>query len=260
MIELSEHFGDDTRRDNSESTRRRKWFLKARQDKIRQMDVAEDAAETNLSTAVTLSIATDMQIEQFKDKLELYDAAVIEALEDNQEQLQIVRERLAQIEIRIRSMLDQAYVHDDGRRMFKSEDGSFVIDEQGNDVSLDQVDPNLIEGPTAEIYLKELNSLNSNLLHEQELLVEREQLHNTQDLIHEKQEALESGTSTTQDLEDYDNEVFDALPQSARDKLSDDMNPLANAPNLTSSFTSPSNPIAPAAPASAPIQQFGFDG
>ena len=237
MIQLMEHFGDDARHDKSEAARRRKWFIKARQDKARQEEI-EDAAETSaISTIATVALATDYQIEQFQIRLHRYDAAVTEAILENDEQLKFIRERLRLVEQRIQQMLDEAYVLEDGRRVFKSEDGTYVIDEHGQDVAPEEVDFDLIPNTvTAESYMEKRQQQREALKVEQELVEERDQLHHAQDLIREKEEALESGKTTEQDLEEFDKEIFDALPASAKAKLPNDMNPVANAPDIKSSF------------------------
>ena len=242
MTNLGEHFGNDARHRRTEASRRRQWFIKARQDKARQEELSEAAEATATAAIVSVAIATEIQINQFKVKLERYDAAVTEALLENDERIQFIRDRILRTEQRIQKMLDQAYVLEDGRRIFKGEDGSYVIDEHGNDVLPDEVEFDLVTGPTAEDYTSATDQLAKDRQELDRLLEERKQLHKAQDLIREKQDALEIGETTEQDLEEFDNEIFEALPPSARAKLPENMNPIPNAPDLASSFKIPARP------------------
>ena len=98
-----------------------------------------------LSAAVT--IATPTQIAEFNVKLDTYDSAVVTALMENQVLLDAVNTRLE-------AMLSQAYVMADGRRVFKTEDGTQVFDQHGDEVGADELDPELIDAsrPTYESY------------------------------------------------------------------------------------------------------------
>lgn len=79
-------------------------------------------------------MATPTQVEEFEIKLDSYDEAIVTALMENQELLDAVRNEIT-------AMLSQAYVLEDGRRVFKTEDGTQVFDEFGTEVQADEVDP-----------------------------------------------------------------------------------------------------------------------
>ena len=68
------------------------------------------------------TVATDMQIQEFEAKLDRYEAATVAALIENQERLDVVTAQMI-------VLLDQTYVLEDGRRVFKTEDGTQVFDE-----------------------------------------------------------------------------------------------------------------------------------
>lgn len=108
--------------------------FKARKDKEereKKDEKTRDAEETLL-----VVIASEAEIGAFTVTLDTYDAATVEALQQNDEQLIKVREELTK-------MLDKAYVLPDGRKVFKTEDGLRVFDEHGIEVK--NLDPDEIE-------------------------------------------------------------------------------------------------------------------
>ncbi|MCP4182467.1 MAG: hypothetical protein GY761_04015, partial [Hyphomicrobiales bacterium] len=154
MILLGDHFSRDDQSRHSEWLRRRQWFIKARQDHHRKEDIADRLDEDVLSFAAEAIIATEIQIAEFEaridayearldsydQKLTAYDIAITKTLVENTNLLAILEQQLADVDAELLSMLAQAYVLDDGRRIFKSEDGSFVVDENGEQVTRDEVD------------------------------------------------------------------------------------------------------------------------
>ena len=150
MIQLGEHFKSDDRGRHSDWLRQRRWFIKAKQDHQRREHISDKFGDEMSSLVADAVMATQIQIVEFEAKLDIYDQATVEALIENQILLDAVRSRL-------NSMLDQAYVMKDGRRVFKSEDGSTVIDEFGKNVSAEEIDPERIPdgGITAEQYMRD---------------------------------------------------------------------------------------------------------
>ncbi len=214
MIQLMHHFGNDSRFSHSEEARRKQWFIKARQEQKLRDNIAEEAAENATVTAIGVSviIASEIQIAEFEAKLDVYDTAITEALMDNRERLDFIEKRLAETELRLQVMLEQAYIIEDGRRVFKSEDGSFVIDEFGEEVTPDEVDFDLVTGPTAQAYLEQLQFKRDDLEMRDSLNAERLKLHKAHDLVQEKREVVKSGMATVEDLEDHDaDDVFGKL-------------------------------------------------
>lgn len=161
MIQLGEHFRRDDHGRYSEWLRQQRWFIKARRDRDQQEKLADRLDDDILALAVEVVLVTQIQIEEFEAKLDAYDEATVIALMENQEMLDAIRAE-------IQSMLASAYVMEDGRRVFKSEEGSFVIDEFGENVSRDEIDFDMIpdDKPSAETYLKAKQA-------ESELLAER---------------------------------------------------------------------------------------
>ena len=246
MIQLMHHFGNDSRFSHSEKARRKKWFIKARQEQKLREDIAEEASENATVTAIGVSVimASEIQIAKFEAKLDVYDTAITEALMDNRERLDFIEKRLAETELRLQAMLEQAYIIEDGRRVFKSEDGSFVIDEFGEDVSPVEVDFDLVTGPTAQAYLEQLQFRRNDLETRDSLIADRRQLHKAHDLVQEKREVIKSGAVTVEDLKNYDAEIMDALPPSARKRIPGFDN-ADNAPAAKTAFTDNAAPSLP---------------
>ena len=73
---------------------------------------------------MAVSFASISQVQEFYAELDVYNAATITALDENRKQLDAVEERLE-------DLLSKAHVLPDGRRVFKSEDGQRVFDENG---------------------------------------------------------------------------------------------------------------------------------
>ena len=125
---------------------------------------AEDRAELADQAASAVSVR---QVTAFRQKLDLYDAA-------NTQDLLLNSENLAKARAMLASILARAYVHSDGRRLFRTRDGTQVFDEFGEDMT-DEVDPDLIEEgrPTWEDYLPSLEA-KSALEAERDGLIERQ--------------------------------------------------------------------------------------
>ncbi|HEV7248831.1 MAG TPA: hypothetical protein VGN93_17785 [Shinella sp.] len=107
-----------------------------RQEREKKREEAlDDQHEAFFDFAVSV-LATDTDIVAFTAKLDLYDAATVDALMENEEELATVREEL-------QGLLSKAYVLPDGRRVFRTEDGTSVFDEHGAEVK--DIDPMMIE-------------------------------------------------------------------------------------------------------------------
>lgn len=104
-------------------------------EKKRERERQEHQEEQLLEMVVAV-LATETQVREFTFKLDAYDTAIVEALNENDEQMVLVRRDLE-------ALLDRAYVLPDGRRAFKTEDGTRVFDEHGKEVF--DLDPDLID-------------------------------------------------------------------------------------------------------------------
>ncbi len=244
MIQLMHHFGNDSRYGQSEAARRRQWFIKARQEKRLREDIADRAEEDTTAFAVSAIKATDVQIEAFETKLDLYDTATVKALESNQVRLDDIQRRLLEVESHIQLMLDRAYVMEDGRRVFLTEDRTQAFDEFGTEVSNDELDFDAVpqSAPSYESFAKEIDLRNDLKTNETELINERHEIFEFQERLDEARERVADGEISTEELDDLDAELSDAMPSSIKHHVPG-MDGAATAPNLKPQFTEPTKPV-----------------
>ncbi|NRA87233.1 MAG: hypothetical protein HRU28_07520 [Rhizobiales bacterium] len=230
MIQLKEHFASDHRSHQSDWLLQQQWFIKSRHDQEKRDDKAEKLQDDLLSFAIDALVASEIQIEEFNMKLDQYDESTVKALMDNQI-------RIDEINAKIENMLADAYVMDDGRRVFKSYDNNLIIDEFGTIVTAEEIDPNLIPngGIAPEQYLDALNIRNEELEIQTQLIEFQEQLDSAREL------SAKDGV-TTQELDDLEADLFDALPPSVKSNISG-FDTAENAPDVTAIFAKNASPV-----------------
>jgi hypothetical protein len=202
MVKLAEHFTRDDAGRHPEWLRQREWFIKAKHDHQKR-DMAEQRAEGGTGFAtVALEIATKAQIASFEMKLNSHDEATVRALMENQDLLDA-------IQVQMDALLSQAYVTEDGRRVFRTADGTQVFDEAGTEVSKEELDPDLIDPsmPTWEAYAPLLQESH-------ELEAEREAILAYQDKLDAVRDEIEQGGVTAEDLDAMDAELTELMPPS----------------------------------------------
>ena len=242
MVALREHFSRDDRSRHSEWLRQRQWFIKAREDRQRRDEIADRLEDDLVSMATDVILATEAQIREFEARLDIYEArldgydqrldaydrAVTEALIRNSERLALLEQQIADSDATLFDMLSKAHVMEDGRRVFKSEDGSFVVDEHGDQVGAEEIDFDLIDGPTsAETFVGALERDKALKAEHVDALEERQQLHDAQaeiDTAREKsaaartklddaRERISEGELTLGEIEDLDAELEELMPK-----------------------------------------------
>lgn len=205
MVALMEQFKSEGAGRDSEWARQRQWFIKAKNDHQRREDLEDKASNNATATGISeIVAATATQIKEFEIKLDSYDAATVTALMENQVLLDAVQAR-------IDTLLAQAYVMEDGRRVFKTEDGTQVFDENGGIVRADELDADLIPttAPTWEAYSAEVETA-------QGLTSERGDLLAYQEKLDVAREEIADGEISEAELEELDADLLDAMPSSVR--------------------------------------------
>lgn len=206
-------------------------LLAERKERDRQKDGKLKEAQQEASDfGEAMMVATDAQIAAFTVKLDRYDAATVEALQNNTVALEKIREKLDK-------MLLDAYVLPDGRRVFKSKDGTKVFDEKGVEVGKDVIDPAQIgdDKPTWEAY-RDLYA------EDQRLKVERDELLRYQDKIDEMRKELAEDKPTQKRLKELEDDLSKNAPESVRRIMgeppmnNDTVDPVAQAPVLNSTI------------------------
>jgi len=243
LVQLVEHFGNDSRFGNTEAAQRRQWFIKAKQDNARREELLDQAEDTMLATAAIVAQATEIQIVEFEAQLDQYDQATIKALNENRIRIDEVKARLEELDVQIQDMLARAYVMDDGRRVFLTEDRKQAFDQDGNEITPDELDFDLIgsDRPSWESYsgaTEEANIVEREL---ERLEQERQEIHDFQDKVDAARDRLDEGDITKDELDALDAELADAMPLSVR-KHTSGFDTTENAPDLKTNFTAPANP------------------
>lgn len=200
----------ENRREEDERRLHRERELKGRKDKNEREKRTDE--QSDLTDAVlAFVLASESSIIELQAKVELYDAATVEALQINEE-------KLAEVQDQIRQMLEQAYVMPDGRRVFKTEDGLRVFDEHGEEVF--DFDPEEIEDwRTRWEAFDEKRQLRNGLLEE------RRELHDYQDVIAETNEELEKEGLTEERREFLENRLEAEKPDAVKRVLGEETAP-----------------------------------
>lgn len=167
-----------------------------------------DAVEADADFIDLASVAiTTEQAEVFQAELDIYQAATVEALLENEKALELVDDKLE-------LLMRKAHVLEDGRRVFKTEDGLRVFDEDGNELGKEIIDPDDIADDrprweTIEGILDQREALQS----------EREQLFDFQERLDSAQERLDSGEMTQKEFDRIREDLTSSAPEVIKSKV-----------------------------------------
>lgn len=157
--------------------------------------------------AVMEAIVPPARIAEYQVKLDRYDTKTVEALMDNEQAREFVREK-------INTMLGQAHTLPDGRRVFKTIDGQKVFDEHGQELEREKIDPATIDDkrPKWEMFKDALDERTR-------LAQEREKLLDYQGKLDQARARLDKGDITEGELRDMDDRLAKDMPDAVRKKL-----------------------------------------
>jgi len=209
MLRVIDDFEVRALRDDALELERSKWFIAAKarseQKELRQ----ENADQDLLDLAVSVILADPIEIEAFKVDLDQYDALTVEAIMEN-------REILDRLYLERDALLDNAYQLDDGTYVFKTEDGTRVIDKEGNIVSATVIDPDMIgdRHTTAEQWETITGSIKKHEAIDQRLM-------DYQEKLDAARERVDSGELTQDQFEDVRDGIEKDMPIEVRRKLPD---------------------------------------
>lgn len=206
---------------------RRRLHQEQQQREDKKRTEAKDAENDFVDFAVPIVQASAEQIDAFTVQLDRYDAATVAALNRNALELELVRERLA-------DMLLQAHVLEDGRRVFRTEDGSQVFDEFGAEVSPDIIAPHEID-PTAPTW----EDFSSERTLEQELNQERRELLDFQEKLDEARDQIADDQIGADELDALSDELETLMPSAVQEELG--MEP-SQTPALDNDFSRATTP------------------
>lgn len=190
-------------------------------DRERRLEEEQDKqAEADLEAFAT-AMASLSEIDDFKIELDRYDEATVAALDTNERALSVI---LKQQNV----LLSKAHVLEDGRRVFKTEDGTAVFDETGMAVDAVTIAPDLIRNdrPTWESYKPVLEA-------RERLQNERNQLHVYQAKLDGARERLDAGTVSHKEFEQLKLTLKEDMPDAVRE----------NIPNLSKGPAGPSTNV-----------------
>lgn len=199
-----EQFGRAARRDLEKARFLHEQF-KRDMEEARQQQVEADHDATDL--VLEMVLASPASIAAFRVRLDSYDEATVAALMDNEKALEEVQRR-------IDGMLLQAHILLDGRRVFRTRDGTVVFDEAGNEVGRDQIDPGEID-PKRPVW----EDYRAARLTEQGLKVEREELLRFQQKIDGARERADDPKLTQNELDELKRDLETSAPESVRRRM-----------------------------------------
>jgi len=154
--------------------------------------VARDDQVSDIYTALFIAGPLRERLAQLAERLDAHQLAVIEALQNNREELDLA-------EGQVDELLDRAYVLPDGRRVFKSEDGTRIYDEFGRELGDDEVDVNEIgdDTPNWEQYSAKVRKRD-------QLQTTRDKLLSYQERLDQAEEKIRNGTLSESEADDLD--------------------------------------------------------
>lgn len=182
--------------------------FRAEGERIEKRKEQEEKSQEDLSDYVqTVALADAASVEAFEARLAEYDYALIEALQENEKNLKAARERLD-------NLLEDAYVLPDGRRVFKTSDGTRVFDEHGQELSREEIDPDAIEDfrPSWEEWQTATSTYTG-------LNEEREKLLRFQEQVDDVRERLAQGSVSEQELAELETLLDNDMPEAVRRHL-----------------------------------------
>jgi len=195
-------------------------ILQQRLDDRKRRERKEDTREetSDLLDIATAIISTE-QAAEFRVKLDSYDVAVVDALHENDLKMERARAELDRIFAR-------AHVLPDGRRVFKTEDGTRVFDEFGQELPPEVIEPDEIadERPRWEVAKDALDTL--------ELVTqERTDILAYQTKLDDARERLDSGKMTQDEYDQLREELKAEMPDAVRAQIPE----LADKPTVEAS-------------------------
>lgn len=184
--------------------------VKQKEEREKKEERDRDIEREALLDTVIVAMVSDTELASFEIENDLYKTTTVEALIENEEKLRLVDEEL-------KTLLDQAYVLPDGRRVFKTKDGTRVFDEHL--VEVRDIDPDEIEDwrPHAERYEGPFKR-KLVLTEERENLVEFQKL--TDNVDAEIAEAKRNGGMPSERLQELRAKLAEEAPDAVKAKMS----------------------------------------
>lgn len=204
--------------------------FEARQQEERATQLAQEKQAAEERAFAQQVWATEERVELFTRKLDRHDTVTVEALMENRIALDRVREQFD-------TMLMEAHVLPDGRRVFKTRDGTRVFDEHGSELKPEVVDPNTIDDTRPR--WEEFKDVRDTKL---ALEKERQDLLDYQSRLDGVRERVGKDRIIEKDLADLGAELDKEMPDAIRRKLDGDK-PQHSADVNSDRSRAPSSPV-----------------
>lgn len=176
-------------------------------DERKKKEEEERRAEALDRAAAAFLRASPSRVASFQRTLDQYRTGATQALIRNE------REQ-TEVAMRMQAQLDQAFVLDDGRHVFKTEDGQRVFDEHGVEIGEDEIHPDEIGD-----HLGSWENFQETKAERDRLQEEHDAILDYEEKLDEAQEALEDGDITNGQLDALESELEAEMPPSVRDAL-----------------------------------------
>jgi len=209
MINLATSFKQKDTAHNTETLRRQRWYIAFREEQKRKEKLEAEAEDALSDFASAVILAQPEQIFEFNQKLDRYDEATVKALMENTEALE-------RIEKQIQEQLKHAHVMEDGRKIFKSADGTWAVDQNGHKLDPQKDDLDLIPQTvvTAEDFLQTNDELKRLQKEHQEILDYQEKLDHARD-------RADKDNFSQDELDTLEQELETSMPQAVQEQLPD---------------------------------------
>ena len=190
-----------------------------RQDREKHLATQKHEEEEQEHQALEQMLATTERLADFSSRLDDLDTASVKALMHNGEAFDHVRTQLD-------AMLERADKLPDGRRVFKTEDGTRVFDEHGAELPADVIDPHSIDDHRPR--WEPLKALRAD---EAKLQEERRAIFDYQEKLDQTRARIDKGGVTNKELDALDADLKSTMPAAVRDNLGRH-GPEAGGPNV----------------------------
>ena len=191
------------------SKEREKWFIVAR-DQREQQELKEDKSEEAfMEFATSIMLATEIEVQEFQAKLDVYDEATVKALMENTEALEAINEK-------IQKNLNHSHTLEDETRVYKSEDGTWGINEHGQRFDAETHDMETI--PSTKVTAEEAEA---DFKERDMLQRERTEILEFQEKSDHARERSNSDDFTKEELNALDKELEVEMPMAVKRQMQD---------------------------------------
>ncbi len=162
----------------------------------------EDAGE--FAEFVMWALASSQDIARLRTKIGLLDSASLEALRETEGTLEGAREDLKHIR-------DNAYQLPDGRKVYRTEDGNAVYDDDGNQVSPSVIDPKNI--PPEKSSWEKRQQAGERV---EDLETQQQDIQGYRTRLDRTRKRLDDDNITQDELDELDKELENDMPDAVR--------------------------------------------